>query len=214
MLKVQSISFGFAHLPLFSNISLHAQFGEVLHISGPNGVGKSTFMQILAGILEPLSGSITLEASLSHFEDRRLACSYLPSEGNGLFLRRDAIANLRFWGPLRGTLLSEVDAHQELSNWGLTNPYFRSGFPVGKFSTGMKRRLALARVSTSNARIWLLDEPVYGLDAHAIALFRSKLKAHVNDKGIAIIISHDLSVFEGINAKTFSMPSIQSWGTT
>lgn len=205
MLKVENLSFSFAHLPLFSGISLEIKAGEILHITGANGVGKSTLMQILAGIIQPRSGTVTVRIGEQTVEDRRLACEYLPSEGNGLFLRRDAIANLTYWRPLRGEYLTREQAHDELARWGLTNAYFREGFPVGKFSTGMKRRLSLARVTTSNSPIWLLDEPIYGLDQSAIAIFRQRLDEHLKSLGAVAIISHDLSLFTGQSLQTFSL---------
>lgn len=208
MLKAENLSFGFAHLPLFSDVSVAVKHGDLLHLTGPNGVGKSTLVQIIAGILEPIAGRLVVTLNEKPVVDRRLACEYLPSEGNGLFLRRDAMANLMFWPPLRGKTIARPAAEQELIVWGLTKKYFREDFPVAKFSTGMKRRLALARVSLSGAPIWLLDEPIYGLDHHAIELFRQKLGNHLKSGGAAIVISHDLTLFENLTPRQFSLSPV------
>src|SRR5690606_18063088 len=124
-------------------------------------------------------------------EDRRLYLEYLPAEANGLYLRMSAIQNLSFWAALRSVRPTLDRVHAALAVWGLDKPLLRDNFAVEKFSTGMKRRLALARLELSPAPCWLLDEPFYGLDQDAAAIFRSRLQAHLKRGGSALIVSHD-----------------------
>src|SRR5262245_23070879 len=102
MLVVEDIAFAFAQLPLFSGVTFSAHPGTLLQLKGPNGVGKSTLMHILAGLLKPAAGRVRFVIRGEDVPDPRGVMVYLPSEGNGLFLRRDALGNLLYWGGLRG----------------------------------------------------------------------------------------------------------------
>ena len=212
MLQVRQVSFGFSSLPLFKNVTFSVQPGRVLQLTGPNGVGKSTLMQILAGILAPQTGDITFDWSGKTLTDRREALSYLPSEGNGLYLRQDAMNNLHFWARLSGRLITDGHIRAALEDWGLTNRFFHRNFPVGKFSTGMKRRLALARLSLIGHPLWLLDEPVYGLDPDATERFRRHLGDHVRNGGSAVLISHDAAASGNLDIIPFVMGAPQLRG--
>ncbi len=198
MLSVESVSFGFQHLPLFEGVSFRVSPGEVLHLTGGNGAGKSTLLSLIAGYRRQTKGDIRYMINGQEVEDRRAYIEYLPAEANGLYGRMDAMANLRFWTQLRSRRLTEKEMIAALSEWGLGHPLVRENFPVDKFSTGMKRRLALVRVLLSGSPFWLLDEPIYGLDAKGIALFRNLLTSHIQQGGMALIISHDLAPLAGI----------------
>jgi heme exporter protein A len=78
-------------------------------------------------------------------------------------------------------------------------------FPVEKYSTGMKRRLALARLMLSGATCWLLDEPVYGLDTAALATFSHQLEQHLKAGGMTLVISHDTAPLRGLISRTIHL---------
>jgi len=81
----------------------------------------------------------------------------------------------------------------------------RQGLEVGKFSTGMKRRLALARLSLSQTKIWLLDEPLFGLDQKAIEVLIDSLQQHRDAGGAVLMISHDLAPFLSLINETIDL---------
>ena len=165
MLSVRSLSFSFEHRNLFQGVSFDLKPGELIHLTGSNGVGKSTFLSILAGLRSPDKGQIAFTGpGGSPVEDLKTVCAYLSAESNGLYLKMDAYENLRFWSGLRGLKPGEGLIRSTLSHWGLGNSLLIKNFPVEQFSTGMRRRLGLARLGLSQAPCWLLDEPVYGLD--------------------------------------------------
>jgi heme exporter protein A len=194
MLKVEDLEFGFHHRLLFKDVSFTVNAGELLHIVGPNGAGKSTLMSIIAGLIGAPKGSISFSGS----DDRRLYLEYLPAEANGLYLKMSAMQNLTFWSALRGRQLPDESIHAALAIWDLNKPLLRDNFPLEKFSTGMKRRLALARLSLSPAPCWLLDEPFYGLDQNAAATFKEQLRKHLQSGGMGLIISHEPSILDGL----------------
>ena len=205
MLVLKNLSFGFRHRRLFSDLSLSVGPGELVHLAGPNGAGKSTLMSVVAGLLSPDKGEVEYLTNGAPVDDRREHLEYLPAEANGLYVKMDATQNLLFWSRLRGRALTREAAFQALEPWNLNHALLRDGFPVEKFSTGMKRRLALSRLGLSPAPGWLLDEPVYGLDAQAMGIFHEQLKAHLAKGGLALVISHDLKPLEGLITRTVTV---------
>lgn len=178
---------------------------------GPNGAGKSTFMAVVAGLLRADSGTIEYfpgDEKDGPAPDRRVYLEYLPAEANGLFVKMDAVQNLSFWSELRGIAASEEQILQALRHWRLDHPLLRQGFPVEKFSTGMKRRLALARLQLSPAPCWLLDEPVYGLDAEATAAFTRLVASHLSKGGSGLVVSHETKPLEGLVTQSISLGAL------
>ena len=207
MLRISKLSFGFRHRPLFQDVSLTVDRGELVHLVGPNGAGKSTFMSVVAGLLTAEKGAVDYipYGSSEPASDRRTYSEYLPAEANGLHVKMDAVTNLRFWTALRGEAASDVAIETALAHWNLDHPLLRHDFAVEKFSTGMKRRLALARLSLSPAPLWLLDEPVYGLDTQAMQVFSSLLGSHMKKGGLALVISHDLKPLDGLITRSVGL---------
>lgn len=194
MLVVEDLQFGFRHRPLIRNLSFSLNPGQLMHLQGPNGCGKTTLLNLLTGLYQPGGGRIRLLDGEQELDPPRHR-EYLASESNGLYGKLDAMTNLRFWSSLRGRYPDEQALIGELAAWKLDHPLVRSGFPVERFSTGMKRRLALARLNLSGTRLWLLDEPLNGLDPGGISAFEQGLRRHLDHQGMAIMVSHDASVF-------------------
>lgn len=175
--------------------------GELIHLRGPNGAGKSTLLRICAGLLDPQRGEV-------HCDSHRF--EYLPAEANGFHLKLGAAENLHFWHELRsGKKISADSLQKSLAEWKLDHPLIAGNFalPLAKFSTGMKRRLALARLVVNGTPLWLLDEPVSGLDEDAVATFISTLRQHLKNGGAAVIISHDTRIFSGLTTRILDLIS-------
>lgn len=204
LLRVRGLGFGY-HRPLFAGVSFSIAPGDLCLVSGGNGTGKSTLLSILAGLLAPQQGAY------SFGDDARGAgrAEYLQAENNGLFCKMDAVQNLRYWASLRGVHLDDETIFTELERWGLNHPLIRRGFPVEKFSTGMKRRLALARVALSQTKLWILDEPFYGLDQRALGIFQLMLRDHLASGGAALVVSHDLAPLEKHDHQTIQLESFK-----
>ncbi len=197
MLHLQATNLSFAfheHHHLFRNLNFDISAGELLHVRGSNGSGKTTLLKVLTSLLESSSGQLAV----------KVACEYLAAEHNGLYLKMDAVSNLAFWQNLRSPA-AVPPIIQELDFWGLSHPLIRQHFPVEKFSTGMKRRLALARVRLSGTKLWLLDEPISGLDEAGIEKFCEVVQTHLNAGGSVILTSHDTHFLKKINHKTLDM---------
>lgn len=206
MLEVKDLEFRYQYRRIISQLSFQVKPGELLHIVGPNGCGKTTLMSLLAGLRREQSGTITFRKAQGQvLTDRREAIEYLPAEANALYGKMDAMQNLRFWTGLRQQVADEHVLRAELARWDLDHALVRQNFPVERFSTGMKRRLALARVNLSGAPCWLLDEPLYGLDTKGIQTFQAMLDKHLLAGGLAVIVSHDTAPLQPFALQTLEL---------
>lgn len=203
-LKVTKLGFAFQSLSLFEKLSFDLKPGELLHLKGPNGSGKSTLLSILAGLRRPLEGEIEASLDGKALSDLRYGFSYLAAESNGLYPRLSAVENLRFWSQLENKNVKDDILHSVLKEWGLGNPYVRT-LPTSRFSTGMKRRLGLARLQMTSKACLLLDEPLNGLDTEGIKLFKDFLKNHLEQNGSAVLVSHDVHKVEDLITKEYSL---------
>jgi heme exporter protein A len=152
---------------LFEELDLSLEPGQALHVTGPNGSGKSSLIRLVAGLLKPAAGRI--ESAETALADEGLA---LDRE---LPLRRA----LAFWqGPHLGEALIAFD----LDRLGEV--------PVRLLSTGQAKRARLARVMASEAPLWLLDEPLNGLDREGGEQLAAVISAHRHKGGAVLAASH------------------------
>jgi len=155
---------------LFSGLSMSLGPGEAVQVAGSNGIGKSSLIRILASLLRPFAGSVDARGSIGLLDERHALDPMLP-------LGRA----LDFWKRIDGP------ADDHLVRLGLAHLL---DVPVRFLSTGQKKRAALARLLGQNAPIWLLDEPLNGLDTSAVALTEALVAEHCAGQGIAVIASH------------------------
>lgn len=151
---------------LFERLDLVLEGGEAIHVTGPNGSGKSSLIRVAAGLLRPESGSVETAALA-------LADDHLALDGE-LPLGRA----LAFWGGA---------AELGLGALGLAG---LRHVPVRLLSSGQHKRATLARVAASGAKLWLLDEPLNGLDSAGTDLLNTLLKRHRAGGGGVVAASH------------------------
>lgn len=156
---------------LFSGLSFDLAPGDALLVAGPNGIGKSSLLRILAGLARPFHGSLNCNAPIGLLDERPALDEHLPL-GKAL----------AFWCRIDGC---EPETHADLL--GLTRLL---DVPVRYLSTGQRKRAAIARLIDQQAAIWLLDEPLNGLDTDAAALLEALTRDHCAHGGIAVIASH------------------------
>ena len=152
---------------LFEGLDIHLDAGEALHVTGPNGSGKSSLIRLVAGLLRPSGGRV--ERAAVALADEQLA---LDRE---LPLARA----LAFW---KGPRLAEAMAALALDHLGHV--------PVRLLSTGQARRARLARVMASGAPLWLLDEPLNGLDRDGAGRLAEAVAGHRAAGGAVLAASH------------------------
>lgn len=159
---------------LFRGVGFALAPGEALHLAGPNGIGKSSLIRIMAGLLRPFAGSVEREGAIALLDERPALDPQLPL-GKAL----------SFWAGLDGT--DNATGENMLARLGLAGLL---DVPVRYLSTGQKKRAALARMAGQQAPLWLLDEPLNGLDRDAVALVEALVAEHCAAGGIAVIASH------------------------
>ena len=157
---------------LFRGLSFECARGDALHLAGANGIGKSSLIRILAGLLRPFAGTVEREGAIGLVEERLALDENLP-------LGRA----LAFWERLDGCLAPD-GALDTLDLGALID------VPVRYLSTGQRKRAALARLLNRNCPVWLLDEPLNGLDSTAQRAFEALVAQHCAAGGIAVVASH------------------------
>jgi heme ABC exporter ATP-binding subunit CcmA len=175
------------HLVL-GGIDLDVRGGEAVALLGANGAGKTTLLRIAATLVRPTSGRV-LVAGADSARDPERARRQLGFLGHGSWLYEDltALENLRFWATLgtHATATSVLRAALgavELERWGDER--------VRAFSSGMKRRLSIARLVVARPRVLLLDEPFTGLDRHGSKWLEEHLQAFKSSGGALIMSTH------------------------
>lgn len=159
---------------LFRGLSLKLGRGEALHVTGANGVGKSSLIRILAGLLRPLTGQVARHGAVDLVDERH---ALDPDLALG--------SALRFWADLDRVGPGALESCSD--RMGLTSLL---NVPVRYLSTGQRKRAALARLQARAAPIWLLDEPLNGLDSGGVGLVEEVIAEHLSNGGLAIIASH------------------------
>ena len=159
---------------LFRNLTFALEPGQAGLLTGPNGVGKSSLLRLLAGLLEPAAGSCFVPETKTLCDDRLALDEHLPLE-----------QALRFWAKLDGK--EPADASDAMTRAGLDH---LAEVPVRYFSTGQRQRARLARTYLTDARLWLLDEPANGLDTDSVDQLGRALQEHLHDGGIILAASH------------------------
>lgn len=186
--QVQDASVERAGRLLFQPVSFVLQAGQALHLQGDNGSGKTSLLRALCGLSTLSQGHArwgAMSVSADHHAFKR-EVFYL---GHALGLKDEltALENLQVACAIAGQTLSTTAAQSALQVQGLAK---RMHLPLRVLSQGQKRRVALARLQVSAARLWVLDEPWVALDQAAQSALTDLLNAHVAQGGLLLFTSH------------------------
>jgi heme exporter protein A len=173
-IRVDNLAVERGGVPVLDGVSLVVGPGEALVLRGPNGVGKTTLLRVMAGLQPPLAGTVEIAAETAAY----------ASHADGLKATLTVRENLSFWADIHGQRLDEgVFAAFDLERL--------ADRMAGTLSAGQKRRAGLARLAVIGRRVLLLDEPTVSLDAGSVALFACWLReAHLAGGGTAVIATH------------------------
>jgi iron complex transport system ATP-binding protein len=205
-LSVEQVSYAYsanpAQAPLFTleAMSLQARSGEILAILGPNACGKSTLLKLIAGVLAPLSGKVTLDGIATHTMTPRLRAqriAMVQQESQLLFPSRAWEFVLQGRHPYGKTLRFETDedvqvARNALAQVGAEHLTDRW---MDKISGGEKQRVILARALAQQPTLLLLDEPTLHLDIAAqVDLLDTLRKLASVNRYIVVVVTHELNL--------------------
>ena len=175
-------------------VTLRVAPGEVVGLLGANGSGKSTLLRILATLLRPHAGSVRVNGYdiLRAASDVRPHIGYL-SHVPGVFDDLTARENLRFAAAMLGRATSELDgALERVGLAAVANDRVRG------FSSGMQRRLAIARLMLMRPRVLLLDEPYSNLDTAGIGVMNSLITDWASAGTAALVVLHEVAPAAGV----------------
>ena len=192
--SLQSVSLRRGERVLFENLSLTLKPGNLLYVLGENGIGKTSLLLALAGLLKPSQGQISFSEGSSPFFS-----SSLIVQPDGASRGLSVLEELRFTSDIYAAnpnfehLLEKVDLMDVAQNRTET------------LSLGQRKRLSLAKLLIARRSLWLLDEPFSALDASGRGLFSQEIAAHLGQGGIAVIATHLPTDILGHSAKTLTL---------
>jgi heme exporter protein A len=185
MLDVIEVDFDYQEHALLEKVSFHLPAGGLLHLRGANGVGKTSLLKLIAGLYSPSQGQIlfageTIEKNLPAYQRQLCYLGHKTGIHPYLTLKENCF----------------FDLHCELAKKNLVKlaaifklePYLDT--PCGLLSAGQKRQVGLLRLWMSDAKLWLLDEPLVALDDFSLNLIMMKIESHRKSGGGVILTSH------------------------
>jgi len=176
---------------LFAGLTFDVAPGGLLLLTGPNGIGKSSLLRVIAGLLPAAAGSLN-----HHGATHGATMAYL-GHADGLKAQLTVREILDYWNRVTGS----GDAAARAAALARAVATFALAplqhLPCRYLSAGQKRRVALARIAASGAALWLLDEPTTSLDAATVQAFERALAAHRAAGGMAVIATHAPIAAEG-----------------
>ena len=188
ILCLEGIYKRFGYRNILENINFSIQSGEFVVMLGNNGVGKSTLLKVISSLMKPTHGKIFYKGK----DQRETLMLWLSkmgyiSEETRLYGDLSSIENLRLYGTfyeINNLNLKISDILSEIDLIDFAN------IPIRNFSSGMKKRLMIAKLMLYDPEILLLDEPYTGLDVKSKKWFRKYLEKFHNKGGTILMVTH------------------------
>jgi len=189
---------------LFDQLNIEINAGDIVQVEGPNGSGKTSLLRILSGLSQPFEGDIffneqPIDSCREEFHQNLLYLGHLP----GVKGEMSAQENLSFNLALHGANKTEINTEATLAQVNLTG--FEDSL-ASHLSAGQHRRISLARLYHSNARVWILDEPFTAIDKQGVHALEQLFKSHIAQGGCVILTTHqDLLTFAPSQVKKITL---------
>ena len=195
MLQTENLSFSYANGPSFSFPNVSVETKEVLLVVGNSGTGKTTLLHLLAGLMEPKSGSVSIDgqsvtelqgSKRDSFRGKNIGMVFQQAQ----FVRSISVMqNLQLARSLAGLPNDEAFAKQLLAELGIAD---KANNRPSELSIGERQRAGIARALVTKPKVVLADEPTSALDDENCDLVAGLLQKTVTGHGAAlIIVTHD-----------------------
>lgn len=198
MIRLENLqkTYGGGSLLAVDNLSLEVDNGKVFGFIGPNGAGKTTTIKLLTGILQPDQGNIWLEGvsmKESPLEAKR-TFGYVPDTFD-MYDRLTGMDYLRFLADVYQVSPAQRKAHIEkyLALFELEDAAYQQ---IRSYSHGMKQKLSVTGALLHQPPLWILDEPMTGLDPKSMHVLKAEMRAHCDRGNIVFFSTHVLDVAE------------------
>lgn len=173
---------------LLNGLSFSLESGQLLHIRGANGAGKTSLLRIIAGLLLPTEGEVLwsgkpIKQQREEYHQDLLYLGHLDGVKGDL----TAIENLRIDSQLQAANATDEEMWSALGKIGLAG--FEEVF-TKQLSQGQHRRVGLCRLLLSKAKLWVLDEPFNALDVKAVKMLADLIEAHLGAGGMVMLTTH------------------------
>ena len=203
MLEVSNLACSRGDHRLFSRLNFHLDLGQIMQVQGANGSGKTSLLRTLCGFMTPDEGDIAWRGeSIRELDEDYYAEILYLGHLNAIKDELSGLENLRISAGLAGIELEEKEALSALRRMGLRG---RELLPTKVLSQGQRRRVALARLLVSDAKLWILDEPLTALDVGAVALIQELIAEHLAEQGMVIFTTHQPLYVAGMEMRILSL---------
>ena len=178
------------------DIQLHVKRGEVFGFIGPNGAGKTTTIKMLTGILPPDRGQIKIngfDIQTQPVEAKR--CFGYAPDSHQVYDRLTGLEYLNFIGDMYG--VSKADRQRQIEKYLTMFDLIKAaGAQIKSYSHGMRQKLALTGALLPDPQLWIMDEPMVGLDPKSAHLLKQEMRAHCQRGNTVFFSTHVLEVAE------------------
>ena len=203
-LEIRNISKAFGYLKVLNNISRHFPAGTIHLVSGRNGIGKSTLLNVISTAESPDEG-IVLYDSVPVRDHRVLFLRRTGYLSSSLYMidQLTVRENIRLFAGIRNLKLEEEKIRNSCAYWGLN---LDSPCSFSRLSTGTRKKVALMMLFLTEPEIYLMDEPYSGLDIESVKKLDSLISAEMTKGKTIILTSHQFPDFPEENLSVFDMP--------
>ena len=186
MIEVNNLSFARGNILIYKDINFKISPGELLLVSGANGVGKTTLLSNIVNFTEPLEGNITYHGTSI---DNHIAseCFLYIGENNFAYDTLTLSQNIDYWLSVHNVKFDKSIKNKSVNflfqELNLDKKFYQLSF-------GQKKKLQLLLLMLVNKPVWILDDPYSGLDTRSITKINTLFKKKLENKGIIIVASH------------------------
>jgi heme exporter protein A len=195
---------------LFDHFSLQLVAGEIVQLAGANGTGKTSLMRSLVGLLQPQKATISWRGqevfSANAYSDEILYLGHKPA----VRFQLTPLENLRWYANLQS---GQVDKRRDSDLMSSLKSLGLEGYedePCSQLSAGQKRRVGLARMAISKARLWVLDEPFTAVDVHGVKLLCEWIKAFAQQGGTVLFTTHQKVQFGEVLPRVVDLDALDT----